>query len=54
MSKKHYIKIAALIKKHLKPRNKNRNDFQFVFELIEFMEEDNPKFNSKTFLNALK
>ena len=54
MSKKYYIKLAALIKKHLKPNDKTKNDFQFIFELIEFMEEDNPRFNSKTFLNALK
>tara|TARA_B100000424_G_scaffold254221_1_gene232081 strand:+ start:386 stop:532 length:147 start_codon:yes stop_codon:yes gene_type:complete len=48
MTKKHYIKLAELIKDH------KIQDHKFTSDLMKFMKDDNPRFNEKTFKGAIQ
>lgn len=54
MSKKHYIQIARIIKSYTNNNVKKIPIKTLVYDLNKYFKEDNPKFNKKTFLEAIK
>ena len=48
MSQKHYEMLAELIRKH------SLSKFVFVKDLMDELEEDNPRFNREKFLAACR
>lgn len=68
MTKKHYIKLVEILKfnsflvpnpyplmKGYDEHNLKVLDYNHLInDLVLFLKEDNPNFNEKTFLNALK
>lgn len=55
LSKKHFKKIASLIKKNTIKVNGNEeylNYSNFIADLSGFFREENPKFNLTKFMNA--
>ncbi len=49
MTKKHYEKLAEILGELLKEGSSSRT----IARVVEWCEEDNPRFNSTTFLNAI-
>ena len=56
MTKKHYIKLAELIKKHevgtINPKDKFIEYNDFLWDLCEILKDDNPNFSKETFRRA--
>ena len=51
MSKKHYVEFAKIIKNN---ERFNQDKKRLIKDIIQYFKIDNPRFNEKTFLNALK
>jgi len=54
MTKKHYIQIARIIKSYENNNVKKIPIKTLVYDLNKYFKKDNPKFNKKIFLEAIK
>ena len=52
MSKKHYIKIARIIKSYTNNNVEKIHYQTLVYDLSKYFKQDNPKFNEKKFIEA--
>jgi len=58
MTKKHYIKLVELIKSNINYDLDNERTSidcdNFIADLTTYLKEDNPNFNTATFIEALE
>ena len=53
MTKKHYIKLAEIIKSNSDDMELNINWDNFLIDLTTYLKEDNPNFNEQKFYDAI-
>lgn len=53
LTKKHYIKLAELLGKHRADIKIGCDNNHLISDLVEYLKEDNFKFDAHTFLNKI-